>query len=128
MKIERVKLDSKGRIVLPASFRNSLSLNENDYAYAALNEDNGTIVISTQPKEKLFELKIQLSDSPGALAKLATILSQQQVDLISTESHSLERTKSAVWRVTCSFNGNWQNLINKLKENGATRVEKKLLN
>ncbi len=128
MKIERVKLDSKGRIVLPASFRSALSLNENDYAYVALNEDNNTVVISTQSKEKLFELKIQLSDSPGSLAKMAKVLSDYSVDLVSTESHSLERTKSAVWRITCSFNGNWQNLINKLKENGATRVEKKLLN
>lgn len=125
MKIERVKLDSKGRIVLPASFRNSLSLNENDYAYAALNEDNSTVVISTKPKEKLFELKIELGDEPGSLAKLAKVLSDFKVDLVSTESHSIERTKTATWRVTCSFEGNWQALTSKLKENGAKSVTKK---
>ncbi len=128
MKIERVKLDSKGRIVLPVSFRNILSLKENDYAYAALNEANNTITISSKPNEKLTELIIQMSDAPGTLARLAKVLGDNSVDLISTESHSQERTKNATWRVICSFSGNWQKLINELKQNGANKVEKKLLN
>lgn len=125
MKIERVKLDSKGRIVLPLSFRNSLSIKENDYVYLSLNPEGNAITISTQPTEGLYELQITMSDVPGTLAKLANVLAKSKVDLISTESHSLERTKNAVWRVVCTFKGDWKKLFKELKQNGAENIQKK---
>lgn len=125
MKIERAKLDSKGRIVLPLTFRNALSLNENDFIYLALNERTNSVILSAQPEEKLWELQMEMSDEPGTLAKLAKVLMRHKVDLVSTESHSLERNQKATWRIACVFNGNWNELIKDLKVNGAENIQKK---
>ncbi len=125
MKIEQISLDAKGRIVLPASFRSALSLSYGDSLYLALDEKNQTIILSSKPNESLYELTIAMGDAPGTLAHLALVLAKHKVDLVSTESHSLTRSKEAVWRIVCKFEGDWQGLLEDLKKNGAVKVEKK---
>ena len=49
------------------------------------------------PEAKLVELRITFSDIPGALAKAANILATQGIDLLSSESRTLRRGKSAEW-------------------------------
>jgi prephenate dehydratase len=49
------------------------------------------------PEAKLVEINITFSDNPGALAKAASILAEQEVDLLSSESRTLRRGKSAEW-------------------------------
>ena len=127
MKIEQIKLDEKGRIVLPASFRAALSIDEGDFVYISLDESNQKIILSPRPQEKLYLISITMGDSPGTLAKLAQTLANEEVDLIASESHSLLRNKDAVWRVTCKFEGNWERLFERLKKSGATELTKKEL-
>lgn len=123
MKIEKTVLDSKGRIVIPKSFRESISLRENDPVFVSLNEKTQTIAISQYGNESVYQLTIEMGDRPGTLAMLAKALFDNGVDLIATESHSTLRTRGASWRVLCSTKKlDSAGLKKVLKQNGATTV------
>ena len=57
------------------------------------------IVPFADPQAKLVEFNITFGDMPGALAKTADILAGLAVDLLSSESRTLRRGKSAEWYV-----------------------------
>jgi len=123
MKIEKLKLDSKGRIVLPHPYREFLNLGEGDSIFASLDERNTAIILTPYLEKDLFSLDIKMTDAPGTLAKLAKVFVDEKADLVSTESHSLVREKSAVWRVVCKINKKkLKTLIKKLKSKGAISV------
>ncbi len=124
-KLELVKIDSKGRIVLPQAFRESLRLREGDRTFLALDEENERIIISPGAERNLTLMEIEMGDKPGTLAKLATALAREGVDLISTESHSLDRSRNAVWRVLANTAAvkNWDKLKKRLREAGAVSVK-----
>ncbi|MBI5227556.1 hypothetical protein HY988_03130 [Candidatus Micrarchaeota archaeon] len=123
MKTEKVVLDPKGRVLIPSSFRDSLSLRAGDSIFLALDEESGSLVLSAKPAENVFLFDIEMSDAPGTLANLAQVMAKRKVDLITTESHSLVRTKNAVWRVMCKIEKkNIPDLSKELKKNGALRV------
>lgn len=128
MQIEKLKLDGKGRIVLPAKFREYLGLTTGDEIFASLDEKTQSLVLSGHAEREVYLLKIEMGDAPGTLAKLAKVLADNKVDLISTESHSITRMQNAVWRVVCKLNKEKIDKIKKeLKKNGAVSVEVNLL-
>ncbi len=98
-KLELVKIDSRGRIVLPQSFRDSLGFHANDSAYAVLDEENHRLCISPAAEKNLVYIELLLGDEPGSLAMAAAALQKEGVDLVATESHSILRGKQAVWRI-----------------------------
>lgn len=123
MKIEKLKLDSKARLVLPQAFREFLNVKEGDFLFASLNEKSAAVILTPYHEKDLFSLDIEMSDAPGTLAKLANILAKEKLDLVSTESHSLIREKSAVWRVVCKLDKRvLASVIKKLKGQGAISV------
>ncbi len=123
MKTEKVVLDPKGRILIPSSFRDSLSLKSGDSIFLALDEKSNSLILSAKPAENVYLFDIEMGDAPGTLSNLAKVMAECNVDLITTESHSLVRTKNAVWRVMCKIEKkDIPNLTNELKKNGALRV------
>lgn len=96
---EIVRVDSRGRITMPSSIREAVKLSEGMYVMliADLDKKEIRIVSFADPEAKLVELNITFSDIPGALAKAASILADQGVDLLSSESRTLRRGKSAEW-------------------------------
>ncbi|MBI5046289.1 hypothetical protein HZC07_00980 [Candidatus Micrarchaeota archaeon] len=123
MKTEKVVLDPKGRVLIPSSFRDSLSLRSGDSIFLALDEKSNSLILSVTPAEPIFLLDIEMSDAPGTLANLAKVMAERKVDLITTESHSLVRTKKAVWRVMCKLETKEiPSLTSELKKNGALHV------
>ena len=98
---EIVRIDSRGRITMPSSLREAMRLSEGMYVMliADLDEKEVRIVPFADPEAKLVEFCISFSDMPGALAKAANILANQGVDLLSSESRTLRRGKSAEWVV-----------------------------
>lgn len=98
---EVVRIDSRGRITMPSSIREAVRLSEGMYVMliANLDEKEIHIVPFADPEAKLVELRITFSDIPGALAKAANVLARQGVDLLSSESRTLRRGKSAEWVV-----------------------------
>ena len=101
-KTELSKIDAKGRLLIPSGFRDLLGLKPENEVLVTLDDTHGTIVISPTTGKKLVLIKIIMSDTPGSLSKLADVLTQEGVDLVSTESHSISRGKEAEWRVVCS--------------------------
>lgn len=124
-KLELVKIDSKGRVVLPQAFRESLRLREGDKTFLALDEENERVIISPGGERNLTLMEIEMSDKPGTLARLATALAREGVDLVSTESHSLDRSRNAVWRVLANTTSvkDWEVLKRRLREAGAVSVK-----
>ena len=98
---EIVRIDSRGRVTMPSSIREAVRLSEGMYVMliADLDEKEVRIAPFADPEAKLVELRITFSDIPGALAKAANILASQGVDLLSSQSRTLRRGKSAEWVV-----------------------------
>lgn len=99
---EIVRVDSKGRIIIPAGFRRYLRLKPDSEVLVNLDVENSQLTITPSAELKLVSMKIGISDTPGSLAKIAKALADEGVDLVSSESRSVARGKSAEWRVTCS--------------------------
>ncbi len=124
MMIEKLKVDSKGRIVLPFGFRTTLGIREGDYIFASIDEVNSAIIVSPLTEKKPYVMDIVMSDRPGTLAKLATVLAENKVDLISSRTHSLIRQKEAIWHVVCLFRGAKKGKVRSaLKKAGAKKVD-----
>jgi AbrB family looped-hinge helix DNA binding protein len=102
---EIVRVDSRGRITMPSSIREAVRLSEGMYVMLIADLDKKEVRIApfADPEAKLVELSITFSDVPGALAKSASILANEGVDLLSSESRTLRRGKSAEWVVVADI-------------------------
>ena len=102
---EIVRVDSRGRITMPSSIREAIRLSEGMYVMLIADLDKKEVRIApfADPEAKLVELNITFSDVPGALAKSASILADEGVDLLSSESRTLRRGKSAEWVVVADI-------------------------
>jgi len=96
---EIVRIDSRGRVTMPSSIRDAVRLSEGMYVMLIADLDNQEvrIVPFADPEARLVEFHITFQDVPGALARAATVLAEQGVDLLSTESRTLRRGESAEW-------------------------------
>lgn len=96
-----IRLDTRGRLVIPNEFRETLDLKEGDNVLLSLDSKTSTIIISPvygKPKD-LIQIEIEFGDTPGCLAKIATKLAKLKIDLIMTESKSYQRGKKARWEI-----------------------------
>jgi AbrB family looped-hinge helix DNA binding protein len=98
---EIVRIDSRGRVTMPSSIREAVRLSEGMYVMliADLDEREVRITPFADPDAELVELRIIFSDIPGALAKAANVLAIERVDLLSSQSRTLRRGRSAEWVV-----------------------------
>lgn len=100
-----IKLDTRGRLVIPNEFRETLDLKEGDNVLVSLDSKNNVITISPVYGEEnnIVKVKIEFGDAPGCLAKIATKLAELKVDLIMTESKSYERGTKARWDIVADI-------------------------
>jgi AbrB family looped-hinge helix DNA binding protein len=100
-----IKLDTRGRLVIPNEFREALDLKEGDNVLISLDSKSNTITISPIYGEEnnLVKIEIEFGDTPGCLAKIATKLAELNVDLIMTESKSFERGTKARWNIVADI-------------------------
>ncbi|MDO8428199.1 MAG: ACT domain-containing protein [Candidatus Diapherotrites archaeon] len=112
MNTQTVKLDSKGRIIIPNSFRESLGIKISENIVIELDKENERMIVFPIQKN-VKKMEIKFGDQPGALAKAANILAKHKVDLVYSESRSSKRGKEAVWIVVADFS---QSNMEKLKQ------------
>lgn len=98
---ELVQVDTKGRITVPKSIREAVGVTEGMYVLLIVDVDSRqmTVVPFADPSARLVQFKMSIADIPGSLAKAAKILADSKVDLLATESRTLQRGKSAEWLV-----------------------------
>ena len=116
MPTQNIKVDSKGRIIIPNSFRESLGIKAGENIEAHLDKENGRVILF--PIEKATrKLVVLFGDVPGSLAKVATILARNKVDLVYTSSRSLKRRQEAEWEIIADFsNVNLEKLKTELRQ------------
>lgn len=96
-----VRLDTRGRLVIPNEFRESLDLKEGDEVLVSIDTKTDSIIISPTYGEvkNLVQIEIEFGDTPGCLAKIAQKIALMNIDLIITESKSSQRGKCARWDI-----------------------------
>ena len=96
-----IRLDTRGRLVIPNEFRETLDLKEGDEVLMSLDTKTNTLVISPiyGKADNLVKIDIEFDDKPGSLAKLAETLAKINIDLIMTESKSFQRGTKARWYI-----------------------------
>ncbi len=115
MTTQNVKVDSKGRVIIPNSFREALGIKPGENIVSHLDSENGRILLFPIEK-KSMKLSVHFNDVPGALAKTASLLANAKVDLVYTSSRSLKRGKEAEWEIIADFSkANLSTLKSKLK-------------
>ena len=94
-----VKVDSKGRILIPMHIRNFLKVK--DGTEIVIIPDNEKLQVRMLPllREKTAEIRMLISDMAGSLAGIANILSDYGMNIIMSESRTLVRGESAEWDV-----------------------------
>lgn len=96
-----IRLDTRGRLVIPNEFREHLDLKEGDEVLMSLDSKTDTLTISPiygEPKD-LVKMEIEFGDTPGCLAKIAQKIADLKIDLVMTESKSSQRGKKARWNI-----------------------------
>ncbi|MFA4983586.1 MAG: hypothetical protein WC588_05225, partial [Candidatus Micrarchaeia archaeon] len=98
-------LDEKGRLIIPAAYREVLNLKENSNVLLILNSEKSTLSILpfAAAGDSLFRMTAALSDAPGSLSRLLLILAKIGVDLVQSESIASDRGRSAQWRATADW-------------------------
>ena len=96
-----IRLDTRGRLVIPNEFRETLDLKEGDEVLISLDEKTDSLIISPiygKPTD-LIRMEIEFGDTPGCLAKIAQKIADMNIDLVMTESKSSQRGKKARWSI-----------------------------
>ena len=96
-----IRLDTRGRLVIPNEFRESLNLKEGDEVIMSLDAKTDTLTINPiyGNVKDLVKIEIVFGDTPGCLAKIAKKIADLKIDLILTDSKSSQRGKKARWDI-----------------------------
>jgi AbrB family looped-hinge helix DNA binding protein len=92
------KIDSKGRILIPNHIRKDMNVKEGT-EIVLIPDTNGQVRMFPLVKEKTVKFKFMLSDLPGSLASIASILAEYKVNIIMSESKTLLRHNLAQWDI-----------------------------
>lgn len=95
------QIDTKGRLMIPKSIRKAIGLAEGMYVLLMADIGNRQLAVSpfADPTAKLVRFRIRIPDFPGSLARMARVLADINVDLLATESRTLQRGQLAEWFV-----------------------------
>jgi AbrB family looped-hinge helix DNA binding protein len=89
---ETVKVDSKGRVTIPASIRELFNIREGMYLLMVADKNTREIKLVPLPvAAKLMRIKVLVEDRVGVLAELTNFLAGLNVDIVSTKCVVLKR-------------------------------------
>ena len=112
-----IRLDTRGRLVIPNEFRETLDLKEGDEVLMSLDSKTDTLIISPIYGEptNLVRMEIEFGDTPGCLAKIAKKIADLKIDLVMSESKSSQRGKKARWSIIADIS-KYNQSTNELKQ------------
>lgn len=90
-----VRIDSKGRIIVPFHIRDYLGLKEGTELIVS---NNGKKELRIFPlNDATTNLSVLISDSPGSLAKVIETVADNRADILISMSKTVIKGKSAEW-------------------------------
>ncbi|NHK30975.1 MAG: AbrB family transcriptional regulator [Asgard group archaeon] len=97
--VEIIRVDTRGRITLPSSLRDSFSIAEGMHVMLIgdLERHEIRILPFADPEAELVEIQITLIDKLGSLAEVAAVLTKHKIDLLTSQSRTLRRGRTAEW-------------------------------
>lgn len=99
---ENLKVDSRGRIVIPRSMRKSLGLVENSQIMAISDSETKEIKLIPLPFSEngnYMKMQIIIPDTSGSLAKIAAVFAEMNLSLIYGETVIIKKGEEAEWTV-----------------------------
>jgi bifunctional DNA-binding transcriptional regulator/antitoxin component of YhaV-PrlF toxin-antitoxin module len=122
---EILRIDERGRLLIPIVMRKSLNLVENSNLLATCDVENGEIRLTPlqfSEQQNLIKIRILMEDKTGALAQLAKAFAEKQISLVHDESIILKKGLYAEWTVTIPIPTiPLEELIEHLKSTGCAR-------
>ncbi|MEM0001503.1 MAG: AbrB/MazE/SpoVT family DNA-binding domain-containing protein [Desulfurococcaceae archaeon] len=89
---ETVKVDSKGRITIPAAIRELFDIREGMYLLMVADRNSKEIKLVPLPiSAQLIKIRLIVEDRTGVLADITKFLASRSVDIISTKCVVLKR-------------------------------------
>ena len=128
MRIKKIiTIDERGRIVIPKEARNALGITTDSQLMMVSDSEAKEIRITPiglAGEKNPIKLRVTMSDSPGALAKLATLFGTFGLSMMYSEAIIVEKDKTAIWTVISECPEDLEGLRNSLMEKGgALKVE-----
>jgi bifunctional DNA-binding transcriptional regulator/antitoxin component of YhaV-PrlF toxin-antitoxin module len=99
------RFDSKGRLLIPSHLRKSMRAREGTDVVIIPEEDKRQVRIIPMVKGRTAEIRLLIEDVSGSLARIAKILSKSGLDIIVSESRTLEKGRLAEWEVMVDTSG-----------------------
>lgn len=89
---ETVKVDSKGRITIPAAIRELFNIREGMYLLMIADRNSREIKLAPLPiAAQLLKLRLIIEDRTGVLAEITRFLASRNIDIVSTKCVVLKR-------------------------------------
>ncbi len=123
---EIVRINEKGEIKIPQNIRDNIGMVEGMHVMLKADMDRREINITPfmTAEADLVEFKITLADVPGSLAKCATFLSENNINLVASESRQIQSGEISEWVVVADISkcsSNIRDLCKKLVEKGLAK-------
>ncbi|NHJ31930.1 MAG: hypothetical protein FK732_03620 [Asgard group archaeon] len=123
---EIVRINEKGEIKIPQNIRDNIGIVEGMHVMLKANIESREIsIIPFMTSEAdLVEFKITLADIPGSLAKCATFLSENNINLVASESRQIQSGEISEWIVVADISKcktNIRDLCKKLVDEGIAK-------
>ena len=99
---EILKIDARGRIVIPRGMRRSLGLKENSFIMLISDPDNNEIKIvplTFSENQSFIKLKILIPDKAGALGLIANVFGELGLSLVYGQTVVIKKGVDAEWSV-----------------------------
>jgi bifunctional DNA-binding transcriptional regulator/antitoxin component of YhaV-PrlF toxin-antitoxin module len=120
---EVLRLDSRGRLVIPRAMRKSLALKENSQIMMICDAENKELKIIPLPfhedGQAVVKMKITIRDVAGSLARIANTIAEKKISLLYGETVVIKKGEEAEWTVIAPVPEEpMDDLIKYLKEKG----------
>ena len=92
-----VKLDSKGRILIPASFRKKLRIRSDTELVLMQGDRKNEVRMMPLSDQTAAKCKILLSNGPGNLTNVMEVLDMLNVGVLMSESRNLMGNGTSEW-------------------------------
>lgn len=99
---EILKVDSRGRIVIPRSMRKALGLKENSHIMLISDSEENELRIIPLPfseDQTFMRIKIIIADEPGALSQISKVFGELGLSLLYGQTVVIKKGKTAEWSV-----------------------------